>query len=199
MNNDETLGIPPAGIGGDAPQQTHKTGPRLPRAPQADAPIGLAADGGIALSKKTILLVDSNLPSRESRAKVMRARGVHVDCVSNAEAARARLAAETYNLILVDLGRNVAAAETLVQEIRAMNSRQLVRFLVGSPLFVATSLNGNKSKPHPAPAPASSAVPRAPKAPGASGIDFGQKVREAEAEAEETASEARGAQDAAGR
>ena len=149
------------------------------------------------MSRKTILLVDSNLPSREARAKVMRARGIQVDYVSNAAAARERLAAETYNLVLVDPGRNVVAAETLVQEIRTLNSRQLVRFLVGSPLFVATSLNGNKPNPHPA--PPSSAVRRAPKAPGAGGIDFGQKVREAEAGAEETASEASGAQDAAGR
>jgi hypothetical protein len=102
--------------------------------------------------KKTVLLVDSNLRSRHSRAKMMRTKGVHVDCVGSAEAARVRLSAEKYNLILVDLGSDTEIAESLVREIKGKNSRQLVGFLVGSPLFIVKSLGGAHPCPRPAPA-----------------------------------------------
>ncbi len=181
MNSDEILGRPQAPIGAVAQQQLHETAPRLPVAPKVDAPIGPAAvPDSFEWGKKTVLLVDSSLPSRESRAKVMRARGVRVDCVANVAAARVRLAAETYNLILVDPGRNAGAAESLVQEIRIRNSRQLVRFLVGSPLFIAKSLGRHKHEPEPAASPA--AIPEAPSTPASTGFDFGQKIRDAEAE-----------------
>ena len=127
-------------IGNSAQQQQHAnergadptkvTEPRHP-------PVGVPGS-----DKKSVLLVDSNRHSRESRAKIMRTMGVRVDCAANADSARVRLASEKYNLILVDLGRNVAAAESFVSEIRTRNSHQLVGFLVGSPLFVAQSLGG---------------------------------------------------------
>jgi CheY-like chemotaxis protein len=190
--NDETLGGSREGMSGEVQPQPQKRSPKLPGAPKSEAPIGTADVGSMGLGKKTVLLVDSNWPSRESRAKVMRERGVHVDCVSNVAAARGRLAVETYNLILVDPGRNVSAAEMLVQEIRTRNARQLVRFLVGSPLFIATSLSGHKPRPQPA-----IVSPENPGTPVTNSIDFGQKIRDVEAE--ETADEDRGTQDAAGR
>jgi len=181
MNSDETFGRSHTPIGGEAQHGSLSAGPRLPVASKVDTPIGPAAvPDSFEWGKKTVLLVDSSLPSRESRAKVMRARGVRVDCVANAAAARVRLAAETYNLILVDPGRNVGAAESLVQEIRVKNSRQLVRFLVGSPLFIAKSLGGHKHEPLPVASPA--AIPEAPSAPVSTGFDFGQKIKDAEAE-----------------
>ncbi len=126
-------------------------------------------------SGKTVLLVNSNLRTRESRAKILRSKGVHVDCVPNAEAARMKLTAAQYNLILVDLGREVDAAESLVREIKTKNPRQTVGFLVGSPLFVATSLNRSNSRPSPMPARVEKAA-----TPAVPGDDFGKRVRDAE-------------------
>jgi CheY-like chemotaxis protein len=132
------------------------------------------------LRSKSILLMDSNRQSRESRAKALRTHGVQVDCVADAAAARVRLAAEKYDLILVDPGRERESAELLVQGIRANNSRQLVGFLVGSPLFVAKSLGGG-SNPRPPRPPATPAAAATANAPAIGGIDFGQRIRDAEA------------------
>jgi CheY-like chemotaxis protein len=175
MNNvDETLRWQ-ASIGNEAQQQPQTAAPGEDRPAQAEA---LVRPRGSEGNQKTILLVDSNLRSRESRAKVMRNKGVMVDCVASADAARVRLRVEKYNLILVDLGRDVDGAEALVQEIRTKNSRQLVGFLVGSPLFVVRSLGDSNSRPRRMPAPAPAAKPGTPAVPG---IDFGQKIRDAEA------------------
>ncbi len=149
--------------------------PAVPAATTAAA----ASVGKMRWKDKTVLLVDSNRLSRDSRAKIMRAMGVRVECAPTAEAARALLQSGTYNLILVDLGPDIAAAESLVKGIKAANSRQLVGFLVGRPLFVATSL---KSKPRPRREPAM-AIPTAPVPAAISPMtDFGQRVRDAEAE-----------------
>src|SRR5512146_2411997 len=132
-------------------------------------------------ASKTVLLIDSNVRSRESRAKVMRTLGVHVDCAATVDAARVRLAVGSYSLILVDLRPDVYSAEALVGEIRRRNSRQLVAFLVGSPLFVSTSLRGTRpARRTLAPQPAGSI--NEPSTPGVSYVDFGQAVRDAEAE-----------------
>ncbi len=138
-----------------------------------------ATNAGMEWSGKTVLLVNSNLRTRESRAKILRSKGVHVDCVPNAEDARMRLAAAQYNLILVDLGREVDVAESLVREIKTKNPRQSVGFLVGSPLFVATSLNRNKSRPRLTPTSMPARVEKAA-TPAVPGDDFGKRVRDAE-------------------
>lgn len=133
----------------------------------------------VSLLKKLVLLVDVNAQTREARAKVMRTLGVTVHCASSARGARARLESGVYNLILVDLGADTEGAEALVQEIRLKAPRQLVAFLVGSPLFVATSLRGKDVRPprllRPVgPSHASEAI--TPAKP----FDFGQKIKEAE-------------------
>jgi CheY-like chemotaxis protein len=182
MNSDQTPGRWQESIGNDAQQQQQKLS-SPDQAPKAGVNIGSAAStGGSEWRNKTVLLVDSNLRSRESRAKVMRTLGVRVDCAANANAARVRLAAEKYNLILVDLGRDVDSAESLVHEIRTKNSRQLVQFLVGRPLFVATSLNGSSPRPRRAAAPVTAASAEKPSTPAVSAVDFGQRIRDAEAE-----------------
>lgn len=144
----------------------------------ATAPAASAA-GEMRWKDKTVLLVDANRLSRDSRAKIMGAMGVRIQCAPTAEAARALLQSGTYNLILVDPGRDIAAAESLVKDIKAANSRQLVGFLVGRPLFVATSLK-SKPRPHREPAITIPAVAAAP--PISPADDFGQRVRDAEAE-----------------
>jgi CheY-like chemotaxis protein len=143
--------------------------------------LSAASAGALEWRKKTVLLVDSNLRSRESRAKVMRSKGVHVDCVGSADAARVRLAADKYNLVLVDLGRDTDLAESLVQEIRGKNSRQLVGFLVGSPLFIAKSLRSAHSPGRHVPPPAVIEGGDSPSTPAATPSEFGQGIKKTEA------------------
>jgi len=129
--------------------------------------------------KKTVLLVDSDGRSRESRARIMRTLGVIVDCAHSLRIARSRFQSGAYNLVLVDAGDDVEGAEALVQEIRSRKPRQLVAFLVGSPLFVSTSPKPRSTRETRAPSAPPAAVP-ALKA--ASVADFGQRIRDAEAE-----------------
>lgn len=140
-----------------------------------------SSSGGISLLKKVVLLVDVNPQTRESRAKVMRTLGVTVHCASSARGARSKMDSGAYNLILVDLGADSEAAEALVQEIRLKHPRQLVAFLVGSPLFVAKSLrNKGVSRSRVAPSIVPSPVSKA--MTNVEHFDFGQKIKDAEAE-----------------
>jgi CheY-like chemotaxis protein len=131
------------------------------------------------LMKKTVLLVDVDSATRDTRSKVMRTLGVTVHCAATVTTAWQKLDAGSYNLVLVDLGSDVERARAFVKEVRAKNPRQLVAFLVGSPLFVATSLDGR-------PAVSLRLVP-ARTEPAQNGdspapvFNFGQKIREAEA------------------
>jgi len=128
---------------------------------------------------KLVLLVDTNSRTRESRAKIMRALGVTVHCAASAGTAHSRLATAKYNLVLVDLGRDLDGAELLAKEIKDKNPRQRVAFLVGRPLYVATSLKRDGlSRQHP---PVES-IQQKTKSSTVTGSDFGQKIRDAEAE-----------------
>lgn len=136
-------------------------------------------DNKFWLTKKTVLLIDVDSVTREARSKVMRTLGVTVHCAASVSGARQKLESGSYNLVLLDLGSDTEGAKSLAEEIRAKNSRQLVAFLVGSPLFVATSLDGEAvASPRvrtPRTEPAHKPDPVA-----SSDFDFGQKVRDAE-------------------
>lgn len=132
------------------------------------------------LMKKAVLLIDVDSATRESRSKVMRTLGVTVHCAGSVTGARQKLESGSYDLVLVDLGSDVEGAKSLAEEIRSKNSRQLVAFLVGSPLFVATSL-GDKTGSVPKPVPLQNEPVKKPEAPVSSAFDFGQKIRDAEA------------------
>jgi len=131
--------------------------------------------------KKTVLLVDVHPASREERSRVMRELGAAVDCAANAVTAISLCQSGAYNLVLVDLGHDVPGAERLAEQIKAGNPRQRVAFLVGSPLYVASSLRRNGSKQPSAPAKVG---PVGSAAAAVGSLDFGQRVRNAEADAE---------------
>lgn len=134
----------------------------------------------LSLMKKTVLLIDVDVTTRDARSKVMRTLGVTVHCAASATGARQKLESGSYDLVLVDLGSDLEGARSLAEEIRSKNSRQLVAFLVGSPLFVATSL-GDKIASLPKPLPLQNEPAKKPKAPASPAFDFGQKIRDAEA------------------
>lgn len=131
---------------------------------------------------KVVLLVDTNSRTRDSRAKVMRTLGVTVHCAASAATAHSRLAVGKYNLVLVDLGRDIDGAELLVQEIKSRNPRQRVAFLVGRPLYVATSLKRDGVSRQRSTVPTLAGPDQKPSAPALACTDFGRKVRDAEAE-----------------
>ena len=165
-------------IGSDANPATDK-----PAAPATTIASNAASDQA-RWGKKVVLLVDSDAQTRESRAKMMRSLGATVHAAASAPEARTRFETGPYNLVLIDLGTDIAGAEQLAQEIKAAKPRQLVAFLVGRPLLVATSLKQQKTSPparaasRPTPPPA---VQKAA-APLAGAVDFGQRIRDAEAQ-----------------
>jgi CheY-like chemotaxis protein len=143
---------------------------------------GVPPSHDISLLKKVVLLVDVNPDTRESRAKVLRTRGVTVHCASSARGARLRVHSAAYNLILVDLGSESEAAEALVQEIRLKNPRQLVAFLVGSPLFIAKSLRSKGVSRSRDTIRTTAPSGMSPAVASNDPFNFGQKIREAEGE-----------------
>jgi CheY-like chemotaxis protein len=149
-------------------------------AESSDSSIPKAAPRASSWQNKTVLLIDVNPHTRDSRAKIMRTLGVTVDCVANAETAQLRLATGKYNMVLMDLGRDLDGAELLAREIKTKNPRQLVAFLVGRPLLVSTTLNRvgiTRQRPQ---GPVVAAQKQS--APVGATMDFGQKIRDAEAE-----------------
>lgn len=167
-------------IGDDAQEQSSHKDEFAAAAAVKTATLG--ASTANSWGKKTVLLVDLNPRTRDSRAKVMRELGATVHCAPSTLAARAQLDLGAYSLVLLDFGRDVAGAEQLAHDIRAKNPRQLVAFLVGSPLFVATTLTAKPaSRPTP-PAPAAAVSVRKANTRASASSDFGQQIRDAEAE-----------------
>lgn len=165
MNEKQSSSLWQASIGNDAGIHDETTAANATIKPKL-----ASAD----LLNKVVLLVDSNPRTRESRAKVLRTMGVTVHSAANAASARARLENSRFNLILVDLGRDVEGAESLVAEIRLKNHKQRVAFLVGKPLYVASALRREVSAP-----PAAVKVPfEASETPALT--EFGKRIKDAE-------------------
>lgn len=137
-----------------------------------------ARPGAGSWAKKVVLLVDVDSRSREARARVMRDLGAEVHCAGGAPEARLQLHAGKYHIVLIDFGSDQAGAEKFAGEVRARNPGQLLAFLVGSPRFVVKTLGLPPRQRSAPPQVAAPAVPSAaPKM-----LDFGQKIRDAEAE-----------------
>jgi DNA-binding NtrC family response regulator len=143
-------------------------------------------------SHKNILLVDADPQTREARAKVLRSRGATVEAVGTADAARARFRSDVFSLVLLDAGSEIAAAEGLAEELRAAKPRQLIAFLVGRPAYVALT-----TRPQRVRAKADKNGAAKSEKPRSGARDFGQRVREAEAQAEGAAAPAVGTEDVA--
>ena len=169
------------GDGGKAvPSGTPSNQP--PTAADGSSPLAAANLSGTQTARKSVLLVDSHPESRETRAKAMRFLGARVETASGPQDARVRLTTEHYDLVLVEVGRNLAAARSLGDEIKARNPRQRIGYLVGSPRFITTSLGAAPARSNRALAPDTVAPAATLPAVNAS-TDFGQRIREAEAEA----------------
>jgi CheY-like chemotaxis protein len=122
--------------------------------------------------KKSVLLVDVNMHTRESRAASMRKLGATVDCASNASTALQQFGAGLYRLVLIDLGHDKDGAEQLARDIRRKQPKQLVGFMVKGPALISTTLGPARIS--------SNSQPSAEHVSTATDSDFGRAVRSAE-------------------
>lgn len=128
------------------------------------------------IENKSILLVDVDPHSCEARAQAFRDRGVMVDCAQDAAIARTRYQAGIYDLVLVDLGPDIAGAQQLVAAVRQQNPKQKIAFLLGVPPYVSQvpgargALRRDRTAP---PAPAETA-------PAMS--EFGRRIKQIESQ-----------------
>ncbi len=123
------------------------------------------------LAAKTVLLVDGDERTCESRAKALRSFGVIVDCATTLKLALQLYKAGTYSLVLIDLGDG----ERLAREIRSLKPKQRIGFLVGSPAYISPTPVVVPRRPVAVVPP----QPRVLQAPAP--IDFGSRIRQAEA------------------
>ena len=90
---------------------------------------------------KTVLLFDSHQDLGEARASRLRRYGIAVETTATVEAARARLKASKYDLILVAPRGNPEEAIRLHREIKQLRPQQRVAFFVGPPKYISFTYN----------------------------------------------------------
>jgi CheY-like chemotaxis protein len=90
-------------------------------------------------AKKRVLLVNTDAPHRDLRAKIMRKLGVEVDCAADITEARSLWQADSYRLVLVDVRNDSTNVQEFCDEVRSAKPPQTVAFLVGKPDYLAIS------------------------------------------------------------
>ena len=124
--------------------------------------------------KKSVLLVDVHMGTRESRAANLRKLGATVDCASTAATGLAQFAVGSYKLVLIDLGHDRHAAEQLANSIRLLHPAQQIGFMVDGPTLISKTLPAR-------PSAVAAVVPAyIPAAVDATESAFGRAVKDAE-------------------
>jgi CheY-like chemotaxis protein len=92
----------------------------------------------LKLRGKKVLLIDSNQPTRDVRASVLRSRGVEVHVAKSLRAARFVWQRSVYDMILVDVRRHLPGeALEFYEQIKDANPRERFAFLVGPPVYIS--------------------------------------------------------------
>ena len=92
----------------------------------------------LKLSGKRVLLIDSNQPTRDVRASVLRSRGVEVHVAESLRAARFLWQPNVYDRILLDVRRHLPGeALEFYEQIKDANPRERFAFLVGPPVYLS--------------------------------------------------------------
>lgn len=125
--------------------------------------------------KKSVLLVDVHIGTRESRAANLRKLGATVDCAPNAAAGLEQFRTGSYRLVLIDLGHDRGAAEQLASDIRLKHPGQEIGFMVEGPALISKTLGPARPTAIPAVAPA-----YVPAVADAKESAFGRAVKDAE-------------------
>jgi hypothetical protein len=112
--------------------------------------------------------------TREARAANMRKLGATVDAVSNATMGLHQFGADSYRLVLIDLGRDRDGAERLASEIRLKKPLQSIGFMVEGPTLISKTLGPGRG------ASITALVPAISNRTSEAETGFGRAVREAE-------------------
>ena len=89
--------------------------------------------------RKRILLLATYATKRDLRAKILRKKGIEVDCAADVAEARLLWQADAYNLLLVDVHNDSQNLRAFCDEVRGAKPPQTVAFLVGKPVYLAGS------------------------------------------------------------
>jgi len=90
-----------------------------------------------APKKKRVLLIDACVTKRDLRAGVMRRLGIEVDCAADISEARLLWRADSYGLVLLNVGGEEGIRDLFCSEIKGAKPPQKVAFLVGRPEFLS--------------------------------------------------------------
>ena len=90
-----------------------------------------------APKKKRVLLIDACVTKRDLRAGVMRRLGIEVDCAADISEARSLWRADSYGLVLLNIGGEEGVRDVFCAEIKGAKPPQKVAFLVGRPEFLS--------------------------------------------------------------
>ena len=93
--------------------------------------------------KKRVLLVDSSRVKRDLRSETMRKLGVEVDCAADISEARCWWRPGLYDLVLIHVVDDDKPVERFCADVRNATPPQQTMFLVGRPLFLSVSPDGN--------------------------------------------------------
>jgi CheY-like chemotaxis protein len=105
--------------------------------------LSLASQAAAVAKKKRVLLVDACTTKRDLRAGVMRRLGIEVDCAADISEARSLWRADSYGLVLINVGGELGVRDEFCDEIRGARPPQRVAFLVGRPEFLAAAPSGD--------------------------------------------------------
>ena len=95
------------------------------------------------LADKKVLLIDRSQATRETRAAVLRSRGVEVNEAEEISAARFLWQPNVYDLVMLDL-RRYSPEETreFYEQIKGAGPRQQFAFLMGPPRYLSRTWPG---------------------------------------------------------
>jgi CheY-like chemotaxis protein len=105
--------------------------------------------GQPVLAGKTVLLIDRNQRTREARASVLRAHGIEVHEADSLQAARFLWQPKGYDLILLNMRRNLPGeALEFYEQIRTASPKEHFAFLVGPPVYLSRTWPGEVTVDH---------------------------------------------------
>jgi hypothetical protein len=106
--------------------------------PSEDLTCSLKVISSLA-DEKSILLLDANDESRESRAKALRDRSLNVDCAATAEQARALWSPRSHELVLIEFRNASQSVHDFYHELCLQWKRQKFGFYVDRPPHLTRS------------------------------------------------------------
>jgi CheY-like chemotaxis protein len=96
------------------------------------------------VKKRRVLLIDSSHAKRDLRAEVLRKLGMDVDSAADIAEARSWWRPALYNLVLINMEKGGGQRDRFCDDLRSATPPQRFAFLVGSPEYLADSLDADQ-------------------------------------------------------